>query len=95
MEDKDLEQVDTSINGLAIELLKEVKVQTKRWMIAFFTVLVLWFATIGGFVWYLNQYDFESYEVISEDGGNANYVGNDGDISNYGESGSEETNQEK
>ena len=84
MEDKDLEQVDTSINGLAIELLKEVKVQTKRWMIAFFAVLVLWFATIGGFVWYLNQYDFANYEQDGDGYNNIN-TGEQGDVINGAE----------
>ena len=94
MEDKDLEQVDTSINGLAIELLKEVKVQTKRWMIAFFTVLVLWFATIGGFVWYLNQYDFVNYEQDGEGYNNIN-TGEQGDVINGAEiAGTEEKEQQ-
>ena len=94
MEDKDLEQVDTSINGLAIELLKEVKVQTKRWMIAFFTVLVLWFATIGGFVWYLNQYDFVNYEQDGEGYNNINN-GEQGDVINGAEiAGTEEKEQQ-
>lgn len=44
--------------SLALELLEELKRQNKRLVVALFTVLFLWFATIGGFVWYLNQYDF-------------------------------------
>ena len=32
---------------------------------------------------YLSEYDFESYEVISNDGGDANFIGQNGDI-NYG-----------
>ena len=31
---------------------------------------------------YISQYDFESYEISTENGGNANYIGNDGDIYN-------------
>ena len=64
MEDKNKEiiQKDISVNGLALELLQEVKTQTKRWMIAFFIVVFLWAISIGGtiagFIWYLNQYDF-------------------------------------
>lgn len=72
----------SSENTLAMELLKEVQAQSKRWMIAFITILVMWFLTIGGFIWYLYQYDFASYEITSNDGGNANYIGNDGDIIN-------------
>lgn len=39
------------------------------------------------------QYDYASEDVTvdSKDGGNANYIGNDGDIINNGESKSEET----
>jgi hypothetical protein len=41
------------------------------------------------------QYDFESYEVSTEGGGNANYIGEDGVIYNNGESESEETGAEE
>ena len=49
------------------------------------TIIVLIFAIIGictGFLVYLSQFDYESYEVSTEGGGNANYIGNDGDINN-------------
>ena len=72
--------------SFAMELLKGYSSQAKRWFIACMVILVLWFSTIGAFVWYLNQYDFESYETIIEqdasDGGDTNYIGNDGDIYN-------------
>ena len=42
---------------------------------------------------FLNDYDFESYEVSTENGGNANYIGRDGVISN-GESERQETHTE-
>ena len=56
----------------------------KRLVIMLIVILALWFSTIGVFVWYLNQYDFENYDVkVSTDGGgDANYIGNDGDIYN-------------
>lgn len=59
-------------------------------------VIILWFSTILGFVIYLNQYDFtsetvttqnETITVDSGDGGTANYIGNNGDIT-YGENNS-------
>lgn len=82
MEDnkKEIEQ-DTSDNSLAFELLQEVKRQTKRWTVAFFVVVALWAATIGGFIWYLNQYDFSSY---SQDGNGYNNIntGEQGDVNN-------------
>lgn len=65
-------------------MIKELGRQNKRMFTALITVLVLWFATIGGFVWYLSLYDFstEVYDVTSEDGGFAGYIGNDGDMNN-------------
>lgn len=51
--------------GIAMEILGELKRQNERLegfnkrIIAILTVVIcLWFSTIGGFVWYLNQYDF-------------------------------------
>lgn len=40
---------------LAMEMLKELKANLKRNFIAFVVVLILWFATIGIFIWYINQ----------------------------------------
>lgn len=39
---------------------------------------------VGGFLWYLNQYDFtgSSVEMSTDGGGDANYIGQDGDIYN-------------
>ena len=42
-------------DSLALEMLKELKHNSKRWFIAFLVTLILWFATIGVFVWYINQ----------------------------------------
>lgn len=73
-------------DSFAMELLKGYSAQAKRWFIACLVILSMWLATIGGFVWYLYQYDFESYETIVEqdasDGGDTNYIGKDGDIYN-------------
>lgn len=93
MEEKNIEQGKEE-KSLAMELLEELKRQNKRLVVALFVVLILWATTIGGFVWYLNQYDFSSYEVNSQDGGNANFIGNDGDITN-GESESSQEDKEK
>lgn len=46
----------------------------KRLILALVLVLLLWFATIGMFVWYLNQYDFESYSY-QQDGEGLNIIG--------------------
>lgn len=67
-------------------MITELGKQNKRIFTALIAVIVLWFSTIGGFVWYLNQYDFstEIYDVQQDasDGGDVNYIGNDGDIVN-------------
>ena len=75
---------NSSITTLATDLLGEVKTQTKRWMIAFFTVLILWALTIGGFIWFLNQYEFEVY---TQDGSGYNNInsGEQGDVVNGAE----------
>ena len=63
--------------NFATEILSEVKASSRRWFIAFLTVLILWFATIGAFIWYISL-PTEDYEVSIENGeGNANYVGRD------------------
>lgn len=59
--------------NLASEILSEFKKQAKLWAVAFFVVLGLWAATIAGFIWYLNQYDFVSY---TQDGEGQNYINN-------------------
>ena len=43
-------------------------------------------ALVAGFFLFLYQYDFATYDIISETG-NANYIGNDGDIMNGADSG--------
>lgn len=69
---------------LALEMLKELKTTSKRWFIAFIVVLVLWFATIAGFI----TYEYCSLPVeevtVENDDGNANYIGEDmnGDLYN-------------
>lgn len=68
--------------------------QIKRLWIALIVAIVAIFACNIAYLWYLNQYDFVSYEVSSSDGGNANYIGQDGDIYN-GESESEKESQEE
>ena len=77
---------------LATEIMKELKASSKRWFIAFLTVTVLWFATIGGFLWYLNTPGETETTTVQVDGegGNANYVGNDmNGVINNGESNSD------
>ena len=67
---------------LATELLHELKATSKRWFIAFCIMVVLEFATIAGFMWYISLPADEL--TIENDSGNANYIGNDlnGDLNN-------------
>lgn len=60
----------------------------KRLVITILVIVILWAATLAGFIWYLSLPvdEVTSVEVDNKDG-NATYVGNDmmGDF-NYGES---------
>lgn len=59
----------------------------KRFIIALIAVAIMLFASNIFWVYEWTQYDYVTGEEISldaGDGGNANYIGNDGDITNYG-----------
>lgn len=75
------EELKKEEKSLAMELLEELKRQNKRLVVALFVVITLWATTIGGFVWYLNQYEFESY---TQDGSGYNNIntGTQGDVNN-------------
>ena len=58
----------------------------KRLWIAIIVSVALLFASNALWLWAWMQYDYESYEAITDNGGDANIIGNDGDIYNgYGE----------
>lgn len=82
-------------DSFAMELLKGYSAQAKRWFIACIVILSMWLITIGGFIYYLNQYDFESYEITADGDSNANYIGEDGNIYNGGFNQGEEKKAEK
>ena len=67
---------------LASELLHELKATSKRWFIAFCIMVVIEFATIAGFMWYMSLPVDEL--TIENESGNANYIGDDlnGDLNN-------------
>lgn len=56
---------------LATEMLHELKASNRRWFIAFLIVLILWFATIGAFLWYVSL-PIDETVVEQEVDGNAN-----------------------
>ena len=58
----------------------------KRMVVALVVAIALLFASNALWLWAWMQYDYESYEAITDNGGDANIIGNDGDIYNgYGE----------
>lgn len=58
----------------------------KRMIIAIVMAIVLLFASNALWLWACMQYDYESYDAVTDNGGDANIIGNDGDIYNgYGE----------
>lgn len=70
-------------DSFAMELLKGYSAQAQRWFITCLIVIFMWLSTIGIFIWYLNQYDYESITTtVESETGVANYIGNDGDIYN-------------
>lgn len=60
------------------------QVRERRHWIAHAAMLLAILFIVGGFIWYLSQYDFVSNEEVTLDGasGNANYIGKDGAIYN-------------
>ena len=54
----------------------------KRLWIALIIAITLIFASNAVWLLFINQYNFESYDLSTEGGGSANYIGNDGDIYN-------------
>lgn len=67
----------------------------KRVWIALIVVTVSFLISNLAWIWFINQYDFESYEVTAEGDGHANYIGQDGDIYNGSESISAAAQKEK
>lgn len=58
--------MDNQEMNLATELMHELKAASKRWFIAFLVVLGLWFATIGGFIWYISLPVEETTDIAQE-----------------------------
>ncbi len=93
MENKD-NVMEKEEKGIAMELLGELKnTIRKQWVLIVILIILL----AGTNIYHIYQWSqFETVVVDSGDGGNAGYVGNDGDVNNYGEgSGSQEKESEK
>lgn len=72
--------------GIAMELLGELKnTIRKQWILIAILIILL----VGTNIYHI--YQWSQFDTITVDGGedgNAGYVGNDGDVNNYGEGGS-------
>lgn len=85
----------------AMEILRMLKVESRRKTLLIYILLgvicVLIIALAATNIYHIYQWSqFDTVVVDSQDGGNASYIGNDGDIYNNGESSStEETNQDE
>lgn len=86
-------------DGLALELLKELKEQNdrmdkhnKRLICANKVSTIVIAVLVLAFLFYLSRYD--EIVVDSNGGGYASYIGNDGDVNNYGTNYSTETEGE-
>ena len=67
------------MESLASEMLSELKANNKRLFIALVVVLVLWFATIGAFLWYVSL-PIEEVSVEQCNEGDANTMIGIGDL---------------
>ena len=69
--------------SLAMAALRECKAQAKRWFVAWALTFILLLSVIGGIVFIVLTSDIRQSDVdLTADNGIANYIGNDGDISN-------------
>lgn len=79
--------------SLATELLGELK-RTIRLQWALIVVLIVLLA--GTNIYHIYEWSqFDTIVVDSQDGGNASYIGNDGDVNNYGTSYGTETEEKQ
>ncbi len=76
---KQTEQIEEET--FARTLVREYSKTAHKWFIISMVILCMWLATIGGFLWFLNQYNFESY---TQDGAGYNNIntGTQGDVNN-------------
>ena len=74
-------------HSFAMELLKDQKKQNKRQFIVILVILIMWFASIGLFIYYINITGYEEITETADSQGEGNAcVGdkcNNGEI-NYG-----------
>lgn len=83
---KEVEEVKEK--SLAMELLQDARKTNKRMFVIIIVILVMWFASIGLFIYYINTTGYEEITETADTEGEGNAcVGdncNNGEI-NYGE----------
>ena len=83
---KDKKNQEEQFDSLTMDLYRSLKKTNKTlWILVFVLAIGI---ILEGLYFTYKWSEFETVVVDSKDGGNASYVGNDGDINNYGESGS-------
>jgi hypothetical protein len=93
---KETEQPD----GLAMELLRELKEQNKiaeKHNLRLFIIIIILIVFLVGLSAY-HEYQWSQFDTISVDtktGGNASYIGGNGDVNNYGEDSSTQAKEQQ
>lgn len=88
-------QTDIIVRAYETAAARDERKYKRLWIVLIITIILLAATNVAWLV-YISQYDFESYEVAADnDGGVANYIGNDGDIYNGSESFSAKEEAEK
>lgn len=104
-EDEDIKAVEEIDNpgGIALELLKELKMQNEiadkhnKRLVKIITILIFLLAGLS----FYHEYQWSQFDTVvvdSKDGGNASYIGGNGDVNNNGKNSSpkeESKEQEK
>jgi hypothetical protein len=88
------------MSRIAFERMQAKDERNDKWRnIIIILLIVLLLATNAMWLWAWNQYDYVdgySVEMEADDGSNANYIGNNGDINNGGKyQGNEDKKQDK
>jgi len=67
--------------SLAMSLIDTLKAQCKRQFIINIIIIICWLGTIGGFIWYINQFDFNTESTATIETENSGEIST-GDITN-------------
>ena len=78
---KVISQTPNIVHEVAVARLERI---IKRMWVLVLSLIFLLFVSNAAWIWYCNQWEtVESLEITQEnEGGNNNYIGNDGDITN-------------